>query len=93
MNLFEVHPATELWWEQRDKCRGCAHHFRFTLKRRYGDDVGGERCKACPAERGKRDYLYCIDARLESGPCGPDAKLFSPRPAPIIIYKPKKEQK
>ena len=87
---MNVHPATELWWDQRDKCRGCAHHFRFTLKCRYGDGVGGERCKACPAERGKRAFLYCIDARLEDGPCGPDAKLFSPRPAPIIIYKPKK---
>jgi hypothetical protein len=82
-----VHPATELWWAQRDKCRSCTHHFTFTLRRRYGDEVGGERCRACPAERGKRAFLYCIDARLADSPCGPAAKLFSP----IAIHETKKE--
>jgi len=86
-----AHPATELWWTQREKCRRCTHHFRFTLRRRDGEDAGGERCRACPDKQGKRAFLYCIDARLADGPCGPDARLFSPRPPPIIIHKTKKD--
>jgi hypothetical protein len=89
--MIDVHPATILWWEQRETCRRCAHHlFALPLKRSQDDGVGGERCKACPAERGKRKLLYCIDARLEGKPCGPEAKLFVARPAPIIIHKPKR---
>lgn len=71
-----THPATLLWWEQRDTCRRCAHHEVGTLIRPHGDGLGGERCRAAPAERGRREFLYCIDARLEGGPCGLDAKLF-----------------
>ena len=25
---------------------------------------------------GKKSLMYCTNARLHSGPCGPDAKLF-----------------
>ena len=27
-----------------------------------------------------RDYSYCSEARSDGGPCGPQAKLFEPRP-------------
>lgn len=77
MNWSELHPATALWWKQRDKCRACVHHFEFKLSYRiHGDENGGERCRACPAQQGKRAFLYCIDARLADGPCGLDARLF-----------------
>jgi hypothetical protein len=74
MNFLETHPATLLWWEQREKCRACAFHYRGIIEK----GPGGERCKAVPTIgiRNKLDRMYCIDARLPKGPCGPNAKLF-----------------
>ena len=84
---LSVHPATLLWWEQRETCRRCAHHTRDTKTRgatrpRSPNEPTGERCRAAYAPVGEwRDYMYCIDARMDSGPCGPEAKLFEEREA------------
>jgi hypothetical protein len=103
-DFTKLHPATALWWEQRDRCRACAHHVQqgFTHN---SDGSLGERCAAVKlidmrtvptyeehpdilrhrkkprtshsAGRGRAQMpAYCIDARLEDAPCGPNAKLF-----------------
>lgn len=70
-----THPATLLWWEQREQCRSCAHY-------RHDEKLHtGERCAQAPLAHPYRSparsqLQYCIDARLPEGPCGPDAKLF-----------------
>lgn len=83
MNVIAIHPATLLWWEQREQCRRCEHHYDVELrhKKHYGHSRGGERCKASNYEHGARgvQHMYCIDARLPEGRCGPDAKLFTPK--------------
>lgn len=81
MNQIPIHPATLLWWEQRDKCRACAHHHAVELSSRknFGPGSGGERCTASKYAHVKlqgTEHMYCIDARLDGGPCGPEAKLF-----------------
>jgi len=74
-DYLKLHPATALWWAQRDRCRACAHHFR-------SDDSRSERCRAAPAATGYREFRYCIDARGYAMPCGPDAKQFTPKETP-----------
>lgn len=68
VNFLRLHPATELWWTRRSRCESCANL-------QLGS---GMRCKVTPAPRanGQRELLYCIDAREEGQPCGPDARLF-----------------
>jgi hypothetical protein len=64
-----AHPATLLWWAQREQCYCCAH-----LRLREGDRSEGiMTCRAAPAEP------YCIDARLPGEPCGPAGALFEER--------------
>ncbi len=90
MSSSAVHPATLLWWQQRDKCNACVH------RKDKGQSVTGrgglgDRCTATlvrdmaplwmatydKANIGPPDELvYCIDARLEGAPCGPAARLF-----------------
>jgi hypothetical protein len=77
MNLLELHPATALWWAQREQCRACAH---YTRNKAHADQrhegYTGERCTARRADQGLREFLYCIDARLPGAFCGPDAAMF-----------------
>lgn len=84
MTFLRPHPATAVWWSQRDQCAGCAH-----MVESPGALRGGMRCTVsplgCETQRA-RAYetrqivgMYCIDARAEGGPCGPSAGLFSPR--------------
>lgn len=69
--FLRVHPATQAWWEQRPKCRTCAHLVLV-------DGHEGEEDMRCRQMRqnGPRGHGYCIDARAETGPCGPEAKLW-----------------
>lgn len=77
MNFHTVHPATVVWWAQRDTCARCAHA-RVTLEGRKEQSTV-MRCATARVPAGKQPYVYCIDARLPSGPCGPDALRFSPK--------------
>lgn len=72
--FLTVHPATALWWEQRQQCERCRH---------VEIDVPQMRCRKInhPIGTGKGGAgrvikMYCIDARLPGQPCGPDAALF-----------------
>lgn len=67
MNFQIPHPATELWWQQREQCQRCEHCMTH-------EGRGGEGVMHCI----QGVPVYCIDARLEGRPCGPDARLFSP---------------
>ena len=84
--FLTLHPATAAWWEQRERCESC----RWCSLREGNDGEGMMICLAAPqpdehvrrmlaARRSHAVHLYCIDARDESGPCGPDAKLHQPR--------------
>lgn len=72
-----LHPATEAWWKQREKCRKCAH------VKIDGGVLGNEvwTCKVVNHQHKskKRVPAFCIDARLPSHPCGPSALLFKPK--------------
>ena len=73
--FLTIHPATELWWQQREQCLRCAH----VSRRLEGTDRKSSevlRCQVARAPLGRRERAYCIDARLPDGPCGPEAKLF-----------------
>lgn len=65
----DVHPATKLWWEQRDQCEQCQNCVK-------AEGLRGECIMHCVNDSGAS---YCIDARLEGQPCGPDARLFIKR--------------
>jgi hypothetical protein len=72
-----VHPATQVWWSQREKCRSCA----FLVTVPSDSDDPAMRCKVAPPNRRKNNgrpygYLFCIDARLETESCGPLAALW-----------------
>jgi len=75
--FLRVHPATKLWWEQREQCERCAHCVLYE-----GDEGEGiMRCKAVRVPRTvTRPILgaYCIDARAQDGLCGPEARLYKP---------------
>ena len=76
--FLAVHPATSLWWGQRDQCETC----RFFNLREGHEGEAIMRCiAALKFHRPSREMLgiYCIDARSENGPCGPDAKLWEPK--------------
>ena len=81
MNYLEVHPATQAWWGRREKCESCRH---LTRRLHARDEVQHEamRCRAAlKSPRASRPSLgiYCIDARDEDGPCGPEARLYEPK--------------
>jgi hypothetical protein len=69
--FLRVHPATALWWQQREQCERCQH---CTLREGY-EGEGVMRCKML-RQGGAGGAGYCIDARDEEGPCGPNARLF-----------------
>lgn len=68
----EVHPATRLWWAQREQCEACAHCMLY-------EGRGGEGVMLCSATFVGAEIAYCIDARSDDKPCGPDARLFIPK--------------
>ena len=69
--FLTIHPATALWFTQREQCLRCANAL---LTRPYeGETI--MRCKAL-RQGGAHGAGYCIDARAENGPCGPNATLF-----------------
>jgi len=72
--FLRVHPATELWWQQREQCERCAHVDRRLEGRKEQSEV--LRCTAVRTPAGRREWAYCLDARLEGRECGPEAKLF-----------------
>ena len=69
--FLSVHPATAAWWDQRAKCRTCAHLVLV-------DGHEGEEDMRCRQMRqnGPRGHGYCIDARSEEGICRPEARLW-----------------
>jgi hypothetical protein len=80
--FLNAHPATLLWWEQREKCRACNH----MLLNGASLPVQEMRCYAIDTRapvarpRGRpATHPYCIDARLPDGLCGPEARCFEPR--------------
>jgi hypothetical protein len=71
--FLTVHPATALWWQQREQCLRCAN----SVAGAGHEGEGVLRCTAVRiAPRRSRPTLgaYCIDAR--AGACGPEATLF-----------------
>ena len=79
--MLQPHPATVVWWQQRDKCRACAHYLPSVEGAR---DRGGERCQRVRARiggagKGRHIHTYCPDARAEGAECGPEAALFEPK--------------
>lgn len=76
--FLTVHPRTALWWEQREKCAGCAH---LEVQPSDAGTGGGWACLACPGGGGgglRAGFTTCITAREEGHGvrCGPDARLF-----------------
>lgn len=84
--FLTVHPATQVWWQQRERCESCKH-----LRLRQGEgNEGVMRCAVAKhpdpqvrlmlsARAGADLRPYCIDARGEKGSCGPDAALWEGR--------------
>lgn len=85
--FLTLHPATALWFEQRKTCEQCAHSYVPNNNDPRVEGHEGLRCMATKPDRScKRGGFrinearsYCIDARLEGAPCGPDAALFKPK--------------
>lgn len=71
--FLRVHPATALWWDQREQCARCAHVDRKLEGHKDVTEV--LRCKVTPVKVGRQPWAYCIDAR-STGECGLEAKLF-----------------
>jgi len=72
--FLTIHPATALWFTQREQCQRCAH----VSRRLEGTDRESSevlRCQVVRTPLGRRESAYCIDARA-TGECGPEAKLF-----------------
>lgn len=61
-----VHPATLLWWRQRELCHRCAH-LRLTE---------GARSEGIMTCRAQHNEPYCIDQRLPGSACGPSGAMF-----------------
>lgn len=76
--FLTVHPATMTWWDQRETCETCQH---LVLREgREGEAV--MRCRqALTFHRPSRTEMgvYCIDARGDDGPCGPQARMYERR--------------
>ena len=70
--FLTVHPATELWWQQREQCLRCANVDRRLEGQKDLSEV--LRCKVVRTPAGRKEWAYCIDAR--AGACGPEATLF-----------------
>lgn len=92
-SLLEPHPRNVAWGEQREACRRCLYHTSMGPASR-GHGGLGERCSQVTVRDmvdvwrqvyGRKqpgppdEMVYCIDAREEGAPCGPEAKLFKQR--------------
>ncbi len=73
--FLRVHPATALWWQQREQCMRCSHVCR-RLEGSRSESSEVLRCKVVRTPAGRREWAYCIDAREKGRECGPDGKLF-----------------
>ena len=71
--FLTIHPATALWFTQREQCQRCAHVSRRLEGHKEQSEV--LRCQVVRTPLGRRESAYCIDAR-STGECGPEAKLF-----------------
>lgn len=80
--FLSVHPATVDWWVRRKKCSECANA-------QILPDVSSPAASASLVFRcgallvvcggngfGRSINPYCIDARSDSGGCGPSAAMF-----------------
>lgn len=73
-----------LWFNQKDVCNRCGNMVVSSPSAR--DRAAGVRVMRCAAvehadlpHRGRVGYVglaYCIDARDQGSPCGPEANLF-----------------
>jgi hypothetical protein len=63
-------------------CVNCAHHRQFKVETLIGPRV----CQKTPTEpdrvTGVSYPMPCALARLAVAPCGPEGKLFEPKPEP-----------
>lgn len=71
--FLKVHPATALWWQQRDLCRRCANYRETPSESRTKMSVT-QRCALRPNHRGG-----CVEMRAMGAPCGPRGALFVAR--------------
>ena len=77
MNFLKLHPATELWWQQRELCSRCTHCKRDDTAMRC---TVTRNARSTPWLRASGNHhRYCIDARLLGAECGPQGMLFSPK--------------
>jgi len=63
-------------------CINCKHYSASTV---YPSDMQYSKCSvSSPVSLvdGKRPLAYCVAARLSSGNCGPEGKLFEPSRTP-----------
>jgi len=74
--FLSVHPRTLLWWQQREQCRKCKHHWFKPEKPGSGHSGsgGGEYCEATRYSHDKT----CVSARDTD--CGSEAALFEAKP-------------
>ena len=72
--FLKPHPATALWWQQREQCMRCANVDRRLEGHKQVSEV--LRCKLSRTPAGRKEWAYCVDARSEGRECGPGAKLF-----------------
>lgn len=82
-NPLTPHPRTVLWMEQRKQCDNC--EFQIPADARNSSrGSSGVRCRLYPIKTTRRpdEFAYCIDARDEHQPCGPDAVHFKPKAKP-----------
>lgn len=92
--FLKVHPRTAEWLAQRETCFKCANLIfdkdrpemncrLFTVEPNFGKSksvVYHNAMRKALEVRGVK--MYCIDARDKDGPCGPEARAFSPVVAP-----------
>jgi len=67
LDYAKPHPRTVLWFKEREQCLTCAAQ-------------SGWRCHLTKSDLSSSPrWAYCIDAREPGQPCGPDARLHSPK--------------
>lgn len=73
--FLKVHPRTELWWKQREKCMRC-ENFRHRPARSSGNGSGSGQGMSCAVVNHGLLPASCIQAREEGSKCGPHGLLF-----------------
>ena len=79
--FLTIHPATALWFEQREKCRVCKHCWVSPLTNADGSRKVSGGGWYCTEESSVKRVVRqtCSDARATDQPCGPDGLLFQPK--------------